>query len=280
MVQIMTDSSSMLTIEEGLSKNIIVNPLSVTISGKTYLDLVDISSEAFLDLIAEGGIPISSQPSIGTTLNHYHDHSGNELLNITMADGLSGTYQTAQGAVSAMDEGAQENVHVINSTTLWATQSYLVEKASRLANEGLNAAAIIEQLNPSVAKNQSILIPQDFGYLKRGGRLTPLAANIGSLLKLVPVMKQSDDGCKIEKYALCRNLRASFESAIKCMTHFGVNDSFLVCVSHGNAPKAAELAADMIKKAFPNVEIKIYSLSPAMITQGGPGCIAIQSILK
>lgn len=280
MARIMTDSSSMLRIAEGLAQGIIVNPLSVTIGGNTYLDLEEMTSETFLKLIAEGGIPISSQPSIGTTLSHYHEYSDTELLNITMADGLSGTYQSAQGAVAAMDQGKQSHVHVVNSKTLWATQSYLVQKAVRLANEGLDVATILAQLRPSIDKNQSILIPHDFGYLKRGGRLSPFSANIGSLLKLVPVMKQSDDGCKIEKYGLCRNLKSAVESAAKIMTGFGVNENFLVCVSHAGAPDFAKLAVDILSVVFPKTEFQVYPLSPAMITQGGPGCIAIQSILK
>ncbi len=280
MVKIMTDSSCTMTIAQGEEIGIIVNPLSITIAGNTYLDQEDMKSEQFLELIAQGNIPTSSQPSVGATLELYHKHSHQELLNITMTDGLSGTYQTATGAVEVMDEGEQENVHVVNSTTLWAPQGYIVRHAVKLAQEGLDAKAIIEAIRPQMESAQSFLIPSDFDYLKRGGRLTPFAANIGGLLKLIPVLKQTEDGRRLEKHALARGMKNAIESTIKGLHGLNVGEGHHLFISHAGAPELADQAIAALKKVFPNTDMSIHPLSPAMITQGGPRCLAIQSIIK
>lgn len=280
MTKIMTDSSATMTIAQGEALGIIVNPLTVTIGGQTYLDLEEMTSERFLELIDQGNIPTSSQPSVGATLDLYHQHSDVELLNLTMTDGLSGTYQTATGAVDAMDEGEQKNVHVVNTTTLWAPQGYLVRHAAKLAADGLTAAQIIEKLQPHMDSANSFLIPSDFGYLKRGGRLTPFAANIGGLLKLIPVLVQTEDGRRLEKHGLVRGLKAAFQSAAKGLKALGVDETHHIFISHGGAPDLAEQAKAIIQEAFPNTDISIHSLSPVMITQGGPSCISIQNMIK
>ena len=280
MVTIMTDSSAMMKIAEGASENIIVNPLSVTIGGNTYLDLEEIDNERFLALIAEGHLPISSQPSVGQTLALYEEHAHGPLLNITMADGLSGTYQTAQGAVACMTEEQQKNIRVINSTTLWGNEGYLVHKARKLADEGLDIDGILDGIAGSIAKNKSFLIPSDFDFLKRGGRLSPLAANVGGLLKLVPIMTQTPDGRRLDKSGLCRNMKGVFQNVGKGLVEFGLNKDFLLSISHSGSPKVADDALAYFSNMFPDVEMRICPLSPAMTTQGGPRCIAVQAILK
>ncbi len=280
MAKIMTDSSCTMTIAEGAELGIIVNPLSISIAGNTYLDQEDMTTEPFLALIAQGNIPTSSQPSVGTTLDLYHQHSDEELLNITIADGLSGTYQTAIGAVEAMEAGEQKNVHVVNSTTLWAPMGYIVRHAAQMAKDGATVAEILEKIRPQMKSAQSFLIPSDFDFLKRGGRLTPFAANIGGLLKLIPVLKQTDDGCRLEKHALARGMARAYESVIKGLHALNVGEHHHLFISHAGAPELAEQAVQALQKAFPNTDMSVHLLSPGMTTQGGPRCVAIQSIIK
>lgn len=282
MVTIMTDSSCMMTVKEGLAKGVIVNPLTVTINNETYLDLEEMDSDTFLRMISAGAIPTSSQPSVGMTLEHYQAHEGEEVLNLTISNGLSGTYLTAQGAIAALqDDGINcDNIRVVNTKTLWAPQAYLVEKARQLAQENLSIDAILERLRPSLENHCSFLIPSDFDYLKRGGRLAPFVANIGGILKLMVVLHHSKDGLVLEKHAVARSLKTAVNSAIKGLRAQGVDRNHLLSISHAGAPHLAAEAEVILRKAFPDVDIDIHALSPAMITQGGPSCIAIQSILK
>lgn len=136
-------------------------------------------------MVIEGNTPSSSQPSVGETLSLYEQYGDAPLLNITVADGLSGTYQTASAAAQNMPEEKRKNITVINSGTLCGPHRYLVQKALSLAKEGLSTEEILNALAPSLGNHRSFLIPNDFDFLRRGGRLTPLAAKVGGLLKLI-----------------------------------------------------------------------------------------------
>ncbi len=280
MVQIMSDSSTLYSIEQGREIGLVVNPLSVSIAGKDYREFEEIDGEAFLKLIQEGHTPISSQPSIGETLSLYEQYGDAPLLNITMADGLSGTYQTASAAAQNMPEEKRKNITVINSGTLCGPHRYLVQKALSLAKEGLSTEEILNVLAPSLANLRSFLIPNDFDFLRRGGRLTPLAAKVGGLLKLVPVMTTTKDGKRLEKYTLCRSFTSAMEAICKNFLENQVGADYYITVSHAGAPALARQALEKLRTVFPDSQIDVFNLSPAFITQGGPQCVAIQYILK
>ena len=215
MVQIMSDSSALYSIAQGKEVGLVVNPLSVSVADKTYREFEEIDSDTFLKLVIEGNTPSSSQPSVGETLSLYEQYGDAPLLNITVADGLSGTYQTASAAAQNMPEEKRKNITVINSGTLCGPHRYLVQKALSLAKEGLSTEEILNALAPSLGNHRSFLIPNDFDFLRRGGRLTPLAAKVGGLLKLVPVMTTTKDGKRLEKFALCRSFASAMETICK-----------------------------------------------------------------
>lgn len=274
-MKIITDTSTLYSPKEGEDKGFIVLPLSVTINNKTYKEYVDIESEEFLELVKEGATPTSSQPSIGQTLEVFEQEE-DELLVITMADGLSGTYQSTVGAKETLDDN--KRIHIINSMTLCGPHRYLVGKALQLKEEGMSIDAIMQEIHKRIATTKSFLIPQDFLFLKRGGRLTPLAAAVGGMLKVVPVMMQTEDGKKLEKFALKRTMKSAVSEVIKSFLSIGVDESYRIYVSHAGVLKQAQEVVKQIQKKFENIQIEILDLSPAFITQGGPGCIAIQTI--
>ncbi|MEG2733595.1 MAG: DegV family protein, partial [Clostridium sp.] len=102
MIKIITDSSSLYTIEEGEKIGIDALPLCVSIGANHYRDL-QVDMDIFYRQIEEQGIPISSQPPLGEVLDAYHRYEGQTIINITMADGLSGTYDTACSARQMSD---------------------------------------------------------------------------------------------------------------------------------------------------------------------------------
>ena len=198
MVRIISDSSTMLNVKEGKEHGITISPLSVTINGKSYREQEEITAEEFIKLINEGFMPTTSQPSIGEKMHLYETLAkDDEIIDITIADGLSGTYHSACTAKD--DCPHNDNIHVFNSKTLCGPHRYLVLKAVDLASKGFTAKQIIQELKTLQQHEKSFLIPSDFAFLKRGGRLTPIAATIGGLLKIVPVMTLTDDKSKLEK---------------------------------------------------------------------------------
>ena len=205
-MRIVADSSVMFSVEEGARRGMAVLPLTVSIDGATWLEYEDISSEEFLALVRAGALPQSASPPPALTLAAYD--TDEEVVHLAMADGLSGAYEMACGL---RDQARHpERVHVLNTRTLCVPHRALACYAVKLAAQGLGAAEVVGRLEAMMGTARSCLIPEDFDYLRRGGRLTPLAAKFAHLVKAFPVMEQTDDGRRLGKLAIAR----SFKKAI------------------------------------------------------------------
>ncbi len=273
-MRIVADSSVMYSIEQGAARGMKILPLAVTIDNETWLEYEEITTEDFLARVRAGAMPQSSCPPPHLTLEAYDTEE--EVLHITMADGLSGAYGVAHGL--AKQAPHPERVHVVNSATLCAPHRALALAAVELAKRCEHAADVIERLRPMIASAHSFLLPEDFEYLRRGGRLTPLAAKFAHLVKAAPVMCQTDDGTRLERLAIARSFKKGVEAVVSELEKRGVGEGHFISVSHADNPEGAGWAMDRLKAAFSGCRFGIYDLGPAFITQGGPACIAIQSI--
>lgn len=275
MVQIITDSSVMYTEDEAKAAGFEAIPLCIHIGDLEGRDL-QIDMEDFYRQIEEGQVPRSSQPSIGEVLDAYARYPQDEIIHISIADGLSGTYHGACSAREMADN--KERITVFNSRTLCGPHRYLVERAQRMKEEGKSASEILTWLKEAAEKTESFLIPQDFSFLKRGGRLTPVAAALGSVLKLKPVMKLTKDGTRIDKFFVKRTMSAAVNGVMEYMKQKGIGEGHILYIVHAAAIKEAESIRTMFETAFTGLEIHILELSPVFVAQGGPKCIAIQYI--
>lgn len=278
MVKIVSDSSTLYSIESGKANNIDIAPLAVTINEITYKEYEDINTERFIEIIKEGHVPISSQPAIGEVIDIYNKYPNDEIINISMADGLSGTYSSACTAKELADN--PDKIEVINSKTLCGPHRYLVDVAVKLAQLNNTKDEIVTEINRLIETSQSYLIPNDFEYLVRGGRLSPLVGKIGSVIKLVPVMALSDDRKKLVKFTTKRTFTKAIEKISEALISLGVDSSYNVYVSHSCKEDLADIAKDTIMKCIEGLNVQIKKLGPVFTTQGGPGCIAIQIIKK
>ena len=277
-MKIITDTGALLSPKEGEKIGVDVLPLNVIADKKSYKEYVDVTSQEFLDIVKEGHVPSSSQPSIGETMELFEKYPEEDILVINMADGLSGTYQSTVSAKESVEHS--ENIHVINSMTLCGPQRYLVEKAVALREQGLDIHHIMKELHKSIACEKSFLIPQDFGFLKRGGRLTPLAATLGGMLKIIPIMTTTKDAKRLEKYAMKKTFKSAVKEIMKAFQELGVNEDFKIYVTHAGVLKQAQDVVKQLQTVFENTVIEMYDLSPVFIAQGGPGCIAVQETRK
>lgn len=277
MVKIITDSSPLYTPEEGKKLGFDVLPLCVSIADLDDRDLL-VDMDVFYGKIAEGNHPRSSQPPIGEVMDIYEAYSEDEIINIAMADGLSGTYQSACGAKGSVDN--HEKITVFNSKTLCGPHRYMVEKAVEMRDAGKSAQEILAWLEYASEHQESFLIPQDFDFLRRGGRLTPMAATFGSVLKLKPIMMQTKDGKKLDKFAVKRTMKAAVAAVIEHLKKADLDSRHILYVSHARVPEDARKVVAQLKETFPEAEYHILDLGAAFVTQGGPGCVAIQYIEK
>ncbi len=280
MVRIVTDTSSMFTPETGKEHGLTVFPLNVTIAGKTYQDMVDIKTPEFVDIINQGNIPTSSQPSPADIIEVYEEATAeNPIIHIAICDGLSGAYQSACGIRETMDN--KEHIHVFNTATLCGPQWVMVRAAVKMAAEGASVEEIITMLEDMRAHQKSILLPQDFGYLRRGGRLSPAAATVGALLKMVPVMTQTSDGRQLARVGIARNFRKAAEMGMTAFDKEGIADveDCIITCSHSLNKEQAQEILDMLKEKYPNCkEYHLFDLTPAFTVQGGPLCVAFQFV--
>ena len=277
MIKMISDSSTLYTVSEAKDKGFYSVPLHVTIGNDSYRDLEDISSEQLLKMIEDGAIPKTSQPSIGEKIALYDELSkDNEVIDITMAGGLSGTYQAALTAKNTCER--PDKIHVVDSMTLCGPHRYMVDLALQMAKENKSVKEIIEMIKSARANEISYLVPFDFDFLVRGGRVKGLAAKLGGLLKLIPILKKGENGEGLNKFAVCKTTRKAILDVVNDLKEAGATAKATFYVSHANNFELADKFATKIKEVFEGAKVIIYPLSPAFISQGGPDCVAIQSI--
>ena len=276
MVRIVSDTSTLYSTTQAKEAGFRVSPLSVTIAGKTYREFDDITSEQFVEIIRQGHMPTSSQPAIGEVEELYNCYPEDEIVNVSMAHGLSGTYTSAVAAAQMCSHA--EHITVVNTRTLCGPHRYMVEKALEWAKEGLSVQAIVEKLHELMDSAKSYLVPADFDYLRRGGRLSPLVSYVGNAANLTPIMTQTDNG---ERLTIA-GIRRGYPHAVKFITaeleKRGIGAGWRVYISHAGAMEKARQTLDCLKAAMPEAYYEILPLSPAFITQGGPGCVAVQYV--
>ena len=276
MVRIISDTSTLYSTRQARDAGFAVSPLAVTIAGKNYREFDEISSEEFVAIIDQGHMPTSSQPAIGEVTALYEEFAGEQILNIAMAQGLSGTCQSAAAAAMLCENA--DDITVLNTRTLCGPHRYLVEGAVALAKKGETLENLLAWLNERMDSAKSYLIPADFDYLRRGGRLSPLVSHVGKLAGLSPVMTQTEDGTRLTVAGIRRGLKHAVKYVVDALVKAGIGSGWRVYISHAAAPERADMAMEMLKAAMPGAQFEIVPLSPAFITQGGPKCMAIQYV--
>lgn len=275
MVRIVADTSTMYSTAQAEAAGFSVAPLSVTINGKSYRELDEIQLDEFVGLIGQGHMPTSSQPALGDVIAMYEACGEDEVLNLAMADGLSGTYSTAVSAAQNVDNS---KIEVINTGTLCGPHRYMVEAAAKLAKAGATLTEIKAKVHALMETDLSFLIPSDFDYLRRGGRLSPLVSLVGKTIKLAPVLTQSKDGRQLVMSTVSRSFKLAIKHVAKELKEWGVEKGWRIYVVHSAAPGLAEAARAQLKEVFEHVTFELLPLTPVFTTQGGPGCAAIQAV--
>lgn len=272
---IIADTPTLYSPKEGDEIGIKIIPACTIIDNEVYKDYEDISSEEFLQKVRDGAVATTSQPAIGEMLEIFEE-TDEELLVLPIGDGLSGTYQNAVGAKNCVEDNRR--IHVLNTKTLAGAQRYLVQKAKKLKESGIEIERITEELKRIIDTSVSFVIPEDFEFLKRSGRLTSVAAKLASVIKIVPVLTQTDDKKKITLFTVKRSKKKALDAIIEKLKETGVNEEYYITVSHAGIEKEAKKILETIKLQFGAVKAELFELAPALITHGGPGCVVIQAI--
>lgn len=137
---------------------------------------------------------------------------------------------------------------------------------------------IIERMQTCLKECDSFLVPIDFNFLKRGGRLTPMAATLSGLLKMKPILVISQNRERLEKFTVGRTWNGAIAAITDEMKKRGISSKHKIYISHAFNFDVAKQAMAAIAAKIQDADIEILKLTPAMISQGGPDCLAIQYI--
>lgn len=278
-MKIITNTASSLTEEEGRRLNIVVVPVSVTLGSKSLRDYIDIGPEEYVRLLHGDVMPTSSQPALGDVLPLL-ENSKEETIMLTVADGLSGEYNTAMGVRNSLPAPDQKRIHIINSRSLAGPLRYMAVKAAKLRDQGFSAREITAQIRACAQSTISYVIPADFKYLQKSGRINQMTSKIGGALHLLPVLTQSEDRKRISLMTVRRTWKASVGVIIKGLQERGIDDQYLISIAYADKKNLAAQVRQQVIDSFPHVETEVLQLAPSLITHGGPGCIVVQAVHK
>ena len=228
-MKIITNTASLFTQEEGKQLGISIIPVTVSLGGRSLRDYIDISSDEYVNLLHGDEMPVSSQPSIGDMLEQLEDID-EEAIMITVADGLSGEYNTAMGLRNSLPN--KDKIYVINSRSLAGSLRYMAVKAASLRDRGLTAGEVAAQILECAQSTVSYVIPADFNYLRKSGRINNLTSKIGSALHLLPVLTQSEDRRRISLMTVRRTWKAAADIIINSLKEKGIDERWLVSVAY------------------------------------------------
>ena len=278
-VAIITDSNSGITQEEGKQLGIRIVPMPFMINGEEYLEDITLTQQEFYAKLGEGSDISTSQPSPESIMALWDEvlEEYDEIVHIPMSSGLSGSCQTAM----MLAEDYDGKVEVVNNQRISVTQRQSALDAKELAAKGMCAAEIKEKLE-AVKFDSSIYITLDtLKYLKKGGRITPAAAALGTLLRLKPVL--TVQGEKLDAFAKARTMKQAKSLMVAAITkdleeRFGdrTGKNVHLEVAHTDNQEEADEFAKELRELFPATgEIVIAPLSLSVSCHIGPGSLAV-----
>ena len=281
-IAIMTDSNSGIMPMEGIEQEIHVLPMPILVDGQTYYEGQDITPAQFYQKLSEGVSVTTSQPSPGELLQMWDRllESYDEIVFIPMSSGLSNSCQTA--SVLSQEEPYNGKVYVVDNHRISITQEQSVYDAKSLAEKGASGKEI-KTLLEKESLDASIYIAVDtLEYLKKGGRITPAAAAIGTVLNLKPVLTIQGD--KLDACSKTRGMKAASKTMCKAVQK-DLDTRFADLKKHGllQAGIATTLMdkekltyfKEEMQQHFPDMKLKTAPLTMSIGCHTGPGAVGI-----
>lgn len=283
---IITDSNSGILPAEAEEMGIYVLPMPVILDGQIRFEGIDLEEEEFYTRLKGGSDVSTSQPSPGDVIDLWDKllKSGyDEIVHIPMSSGLSASCQTALGLAADYDG----KVCVVDNHRISVTLRIAVMEAKQMADNGCSAREIKEDLEARAYDSSIYLAVDSLTYLKKGGRVTPAAAALGTVLNIKPVL--TIQGGKLDAFAKLRGMKKCKARMIEALqndykTRFSDADFSRVKVGAAGAgltPEEAEEWKSELAAAFPDVDVYYDSLSFSVGTHTGPGTYGMGiSIIK
>ena len=276
-VAIVTDSNSGVTQKRGEELGIYVLPMPFFIDGELYLEDITLSQEQFYEKLGADSEISTSQPSPGDVMDLWDKllEDYDEIVCIPMSSGLSSTCETALSLAQDYDE----KVQVVNNQRISVTQEQSVYDAIKLRDEGKSAAEIRQVLEKEKMQASIYITVDTLKYLKKGGRITPAAAAIGTVLNLKPVLQIQ--GEKLDAFAKVRGWKAAKKTMLNAIEKdltdrfADVKDQMVLGMAYTCSKEEADEWKNEIQTRFPDYELVEGPLSLSIACHIGPGAMAI-----
>ena len=200
---VVTDSNSGITQAEAKTLGITVIAMPFYIQGETFYEDINLTQEQFYEKLAQGGDISTSMPAVGDVTDLWDKllDEYDEIVHIPMSSGLSSSCETAL----MLAQSYEGRVQVVNNQRISVTQRRSVMDARALAQAGKSALEIKELLEREKFESSIYIMVDTLKYLKKGGRITPTAAALGTLLRIKPVLQIQ--GEKLDAFAKARTVK-------------------------------------------------------------------------
>ena len=278
---LLTDSSADLTAELVAELGVEVLPLSFHMGDKTYRNWPDnreIDPKDFYRRLRAGETATTSAVNVSDYTEAVEPlvQAGRDVLIIAFSSGLSATCHSAQIAAQELSEQYPDRkIWVVDSLCASLGQGLLVWYAARMKNEGKS----IDEVRDWVEENKLHLCHwftvDDLHFLKRGGRISPATAVVGTMLSIKPVMHVDDEG-RLVKVGTARGRNASLKALVNHMEETAIDPgSQVVFISHGDCLEDAQKVADDVKRRFGVEQVVLNNVGPVIGAHSGPGTVAL-----
>lgn len=279
---IVTDSNSGITQCRGKELGIYVLPMPFFIDGELFLEDISLTQEQFYERLGADSEISTSQPSPGDVMELWEKllREYDEIVHIPMSSGLSNSCETAMSIAAEYDG----KVQVVNNQRISVTQEQSVYDAMKLRSQGKTAREIREVLEREKFQSSIYITVDTLKYLKKGGRVTPAAAAIGTVLNLKPVLQIQ--GEKLDAFAKVRGWKAAKKTMLKAIEadlsgrFADVKEDMILGMAYTCSREEAQEWKKEIQERFPGYEMLEGPLSLSVACHIGPGAMAVTCMKK
>ena len=282
-IAIVTDSNSGITQSASKELGIYVLPMPFMINEETYYEDINLTQEQFYEKLSSGADICTSQPSPESVMKLWDGllKEYDEIVHIPMSSGLSGSCQSAMMLAQEYDG----RVQVVNNQRISVTQRQSCLDAKLLAEKGRTAAEIKDILEKDKLNSSIYIMLDTLYYLKKGGRITPAAAALGTILKIKPVLQIQ--GERLDAFAKARTVTQGKNLMINAIRNDMENrfggarkEHIWLQVAYTYDKGAADQLKAEVQEAFPGFDIHMDPLSLSVACHIGPGALAVACCKK
>ena len=284
-IAVVTDSNSGITQAQAKEMGVAVLPMPFMIDGETYYEDITLTREQFYQRLKDNADIATSQPTPDSILKMWDKllKEYDQIIHIPMSSGLSGSCSTAM--MLAGEDEYEGKVFVVDNRRISVTQYQSVKDAQMLAAMGMDGTQIKKRLEETAADSVIFITVDTLKYLKKGGRITPAAAALGTLLKIKPVLIIL--GEKLDSFAKARTMKQAktmMMNAIQKGLDERLHDSECrnchLAIAHTDNEEAALEFKKEVEERFPNADVYMAPLSLSIACHIGPGSLAVTATRK